>query len=457
MTSTTINDISDLVRILEEHPDWAETLRSLLLTREVLELPEKLVLLIQAQEATNARLDEFIRQQLEFNQLLAQGLKDTNAKLDEFIREQVEFNRQLVQGQQEANRQLAEGQQATNARLDQTNAKLDEFIQEQREINRQLAQGLRETNARLDQSIEELREFVRDQKEINRQLAEGLRETNARLDQSIEELRESVREQREINRQLAEGQQESNARLDRSIEELREANRQFAEGQKETNARLDQSIEELREANRQLALGQQETNARLDEFVRELRETNAKLDAFIREQRKINARADRRFARLEARTGFLLGDAFENRLHGYIIPLLAQRLGLRRPVIIKSRFHLMPQSFYDQLDAAEDNGIITAGQNIQVQQTDFILQARYRDTGEPVHLAVEVSRTVHEYDISRAHYRAAALAAVTGTAGAAVVIANFVPEAEEFRARDWEVTIVQEDEPEPEWDPLPEE
>ena len=432
MTSTTINDISDLARILEEHPEWAETLRSLLLTKELMELPERLVLLIQAQEATNARLDqttarleEVIRQQLEINQLLAQGLKDTNAKLDEFIREQVEFNRQLVQGQQEANRQLAEGQQATNARLDQTNAKLDEFIQEQREINRQLADGLRETNSRLDQAIKELRE-------ANRQLALGLQETNARLDQSIEELREFIREQREINRQLAEGLQE-------------------------TNARLDQAIEELREANRQLALGQQETNARLDEFVRELRETNAKLDAFIREQRKINARADRRFARLEARTGFLLGDAFENRLHGYIIPLLAQRLGLRRPVIIKSRFHLMPQSFYDRLDAAEDSGIITAGQNIQVQQTDFILQARYRDTGEPVHLAVEVSRTVHEYDISRAHYRAAALAAVTGTAGAAVVIANFVPEAEEFRARDWEVTIVQEDEPEPEWDPLPEE
>ena len=446
MTSTTINDISDLARILEEHPEWAETLRSLLLTKELMELPERLVLLIQAQEATNARLDqttarleEVIRQQLEINQLLAQGLKDTNAKLDEFIREQVEFNRQLVQGQQEANRQLAEGQQATNARLDQTNAKLDEFIQEQREINRQLAEGQQESNARLDEFVRELRESVRDQKEISRQLAEGLQETNARLDQSIEELRESVRDQKEISRQLAQGLQETNAKLDQSIEELREANRQLALGQQETNARLDQ------------------TNARLDEFVRELRETNAKLDAFIREQRKINARADRRFARLEARTGFLLGDAFENRLHGYIIPLLAQRLGLRRPVIIKSRFHLMPQSFYDRLDAAEDNGVITAGQNIQVQQTDFILQARYRDTGEPVHLAVEVSRTVHEYDISRAHYRAAALAAVTGTAGAAVVIANFVPEAEEFRARDWEVTIVQEDEPEPEWDPLPEE
>ena len=48
MAILTINDISDLARILEEHPEWAETLRSLLLTREVLELPEKV-----AQQADN--------------------------------------------------------------------------------------------------------------------------------------------------------------------------------------------------------------------------------------------------------------------------------------------------------------------------------------------------------------------------------------------------------------------
>lgn len=41
MATTTINDISDLARILEEHPEWAETLRSLLLSRAVWELPEK--------------------------------------------------------------------------------------------------------------------------------------------------------------------------------------------------------------------------------------------------------------------------------------------------------------------------------------------------------------------------------------------------------------------------------
>ena len=37
---TTINDISDLVKILQEQPQWTETLRSFLLSRELLELPE---------------------------------------------------------------------------------------------------------------------------------------------------------------------------------------------------------------------------------------------------------------------------------------------------------------------------------------------------------------------------------------------------------------------------------
>ncbi len=38
---TTINDISDLVKIIQEQPQWAETLRGVLLSRELLELPEK--------------------------------------------------------------------------------------------------------------------------------------------------------------------------------------------------------------------------------------------------------------------------------------------------------------------------------------------------------------------------------------------------------------------------------
>ena len=36
---TTINNIEDLARILEKHPHWVETFRTLLLTKELLGLP----------------------------------------------------------------------------------------------------------------------------------------------------------------------------------------------------------------------------------------------------------------------------------------------------------------------------------------------------------------------------------------------------------------------------------
>ena len=38
---TSINDIADLVRILREQPEWADTIRGILLGQELLELPER--------------------------------------------------------------------------------------------------------------------------------------------------------------------------------------------------------------------------------------------------------------------------------------------------------------------------------------------------------------------------------------------------------------------------------
>ena len=41
MATTTINTIEDLVRVLDEHPEWLEALRTRLLTRELIELPRR--------------------------------------------------------------------------------------------------------------------------------------------------------------------------------------------------------------------------------------------------------------------------------------------------------------------------------------------------------------------------------------------------------------------------------
>ena len=50
---TTINDIHDLVELLENHPDWAETLRNLILTKELLGLPQTLARALQDWAETN--------------------------------------------------------------------------------------------------------------------------------------------------------------------------------------------------------------------------------------------------------------------------------------------------------------------------------------------------------------------------------------------------------------------
>ena len=70
---TTINDIADLARILREQPEWADTIRSILLGQELLAMPARLAELVEAvQEIRNivlteemltlpARFDEFVQ------------------------------------------------------------------------------------------------------------------------------------------------------------------------------------------------------------------------------------------------------------------------------------------------------------------------------------------------------------------------------------------------------------
>ena len=64
---TTINTIEDLARILREQPTWAEAMRALLLTQELLDLP--------------ARFDRFVEIQQETNQLTARRLNAIEERL----------------------------------------------------------------------------------------------------------------------------------------------------------------------------------------------------------------------------------------------------------------------------------------------------------------------------------------------------------------------------------------
>ena len=59
---TTINTMDDFARILRENPDWADTIRSLLLSKELLELPQTFA---KFAESNNRRMENLERGQEE--------------------------------------------------------------------------------------------------------------------------------------------------------------------------------------------------------------------------------------------------------------------------------------------------------------------------------------------------------------------------------------------------------
>ena len=70
---TTINDISDLVRILREDPDWAEAVRSVLLTQELKSLPERFDKFVELTRENNELVNRRLERLEEGQQRLEEG------------------------------------------------------------------------------------------------------------------------------------------------------------------------------------------------------------------------------------------------------------------------------------------------------------------------------------------------------------------------------------------------
>ena len=58
---TSINDIADLARILKEQPEWADTIRSLLLSEELLNLPARFAEFVQLTQESNRITNERLK------------------------------------------------------------------------------------------------------------------------------------------------------------------------------------------------------------------------------------------------------------------------------------------------------------------------------------------------------------------------------------------------------------
>ena len=124
---TTVNDIQDLVRIIEEHPEWRSELQRVLLTQQLLEVPDRLdrltatvevladtaAALLQHAEATNTRLSN-IEQSVE---ALLKHAEATDKTLDTLLKHAEATDKTLDT--------LLKHAEATNKRLDNLEIRMD--------------------------------------------------------------------------------------------------------------------------------------------------------------------------------------------------------------------------------------------------------------------------------------------------------------------------------------------
>lgn len=79
---TTINTIEDLIKLLDENPQWVEALRVRLLTRELIELPEKFAQFADETSQFIAEMKQFTAEMKQFTAETKQFTAETRQRLD---------------------------------------------------------------------------------------------------------------------------------------------------------------------------------------------------------------------------------------------------------------------------------------------------------------------------------------------------------------------------------------
>lgn len=89
---TSINNLDDFLRALEENPQWKEAVRAQILGEEVLQLPVRFNAFMIRTEAFMERTEAFMADQVEFNRRVEGFMERTETLLSQ----QAEFNRQVL-------------------------------------------------------------------------------------------------------------------------------------------------------------------------------------------------------------------------------------------------------------------------------------------------------------------------------------------------------------------------
>jgi hypothetical protein len=205
----TVEDFEDMLRILERNPEWQERMRRAILSRELLELPERLLALVQqlieSDARNSAQIAELTRTVQRHDEAIA-TLIQTVQRHNEILLRHDELIAELIQTVQRHDALIAELIQTVQRQGEQI-AELTRTVQRHDELIAELIQ----TVQRHDALIAELIQTVQRQGE---QIAE-LTRTVRRHDEILQHHDEQIAELVQVVRELAEAQRRTEARLER--------------------------------------------------------------------------------------------------------------------------------------------------------------------------------------------------------------------------------------------------
>ena len=166
--------------------------------------------------------------------------------------------------------------------------------------------------------------------------------------------------------------------------------------------------------------------------------TNHRLDALEDHAAETN----RRLTSLDTNVASLNGSDLENRARLNILNIAMNELALNRGRILLATGRDTEPGFLATINAAEEAGLITEQQADHVLVADIIIRARRADDKQYVHAVFEVSRTIRLDDITRAHSRAATVAAATGEPTIAAVVGEAIQPTQQQEADEVGVKVL---------------
>ncbi len=176
----------------------------------------------------------------------------------------------------------------------------------------------------------------------------------------------------------------------------------------ETVNGLLETVDRLTRTQEMILADQAEMKKELKRIADKQEKMQKTLDAVVANQAEMQATQKR----MQDDIGQLKGESLEVRLDFRLVPKLRQHLKIRKTKVIRSVARPSNGNFFDEIDDALDEEIITERQRGRVFDTDMIMKGVVPQTADDLWIAIEASNTIDASDIDRAKETAEILSIV---------------------------------------------